>query len=441
MNMRFSKKLAFGAIALASTVVLAACGKGSSDSGKNSDGSTDLTFWTFVDGQGTFFKDAAKAWNKSHPKQKINLKVSVLPFDQENQKLTVALKSGSGAPDIVDVELGQAAIQLKGTPQYYSLNSALKPYRSVLQKSRLDNFTKDGKTYGLDYHVGEVVTYYNTDLLKKAGIDYTKIKTWADYTKAGEQLKAKTGKYMNELEYAGMFQLDSMVAQQKADYYKDGKVDVNNAAVKRALQMQHDWIYKDKIARSAVGGNLDNDQFFAEMNKGNVASVTMPAWYMQRMVAHMPKLKNKVAIAPMPVFQQGDYQTAGGGGTGTMVTNQAKNKKLAAKFVVWAKASKGQAYKIWENLGFDPIRTDIWSTDRMKADNDYTEYFGKDIFDIYSKLSDQVHVVTKTDSFAPTINDYILKNTLPSTILKDKMTPTKALDTAQAALKKQQSNQ
>lgn len=441
MNMRFGKKLAFGTLALASAVVLAACGNKSSNGGKNSDGSTDLTFWTFVDGQGTFFKDAAKSWNKSHPKEKINLKVSVLPFDQENQKLTVALKSGSGAPDIVDVELGQAAIQLKGdNPQYYSLNSALKPYRSVLQKSRLDNFTKNGKTYGLDYHVGTVVTYYNTDILKKAGVDYTKIKTWDDYTAAGKQVKAKTGKYMNELEYAAMFQLDSMVAQQKSDYYKDGKVDVNNAAVKRALQMQQDWIYKDKIARTAVGGSIDNDQFFAEMNKGNVASVTMPSWYMQRMVAHMPKLKNKIAIAPMPVFKEGNYRTAGGGGTGTMVTNQAANKKLAAKFVVWAKASKNQAYKIWENLGFDPVRTDIWSTSRMSASNDYTNYFGKNIFKTFSELAPEVTSVTKTDAFAPTINDYILKNTLPSTILKDKMTANQALSKAQSALAKQQNN-
>lgn len=443
MNKRFIKKLVIGAVTMASVVALAACGKGnSSDSAKNSDGSTDLTFWTFVDGQGTFFKNAAKSWNKSHPKQKINLKVSVLPFDQENQKLTVALKSGSGAPDIVDVELGQAAIQLKGdNPQYYSLNSALKPYRANLQKSRLDNFTKNGKTYGLDYHVGTVVTYYNKDIMKAAGVDYTKIKTWADYTAAGKKVKEKTGKYMNELEYSAMFQLDSMVAQQKSDYYnKDGKVDLNNAAVKRALQMQQDWIYKDKIARTAVGGSIDNDQFFAEMNKGNVASVTMPSWYMQRMVAHMPKLKNKIAIEPMPVFKQGDYRTAGGGGTGTMVTNQASNKKLAAKFVVWAKASKNQAYKIWENLGFDPVRTDIWSTDRMAADNDYTEYFGKDIFKTFSELAPEVTSVTKTDVFAPTINDYILKNTLPSTILKDKMDASKALNTAQTALAKQQNN-
>lgn len=439
MKMHLGKKIGLIAMTAITALGLAACGNNSKKE-TSSDGKTDLTFWTFVDAQGDFFKDAAKSWNKSHPKQKINLKVSVLPFDQENQKLTVALKSGSGAPDIVDIELGQGAIQLKGdNPQYYPLNSALKPYKDKLVKSRLDNFTKDGKIYGLDYHVGTTVTYYNTDILKQAGVDYKNIKTWKDYEEAGKAVKEKTGKYMTEIEYSGLFQLDAMVTQQHADYFdKNGKVSVNNDAVKRALTQQQDWIVKDKIARKAVGANLDNDQFFAEMNKGNVASVTMPSWYMERMADHMPKLKGKVAIAPMPVFNDGDYTSAGGGGTGTMVTNQASNKKLAAKFVVWAKANKEQAYKIWEDLGFDPVRYDIWSTDRMKADNKYTEYFGKDIFDTFVQLEDQVTSTTKTDAFSPTLNDYLLKNTLPSTVMKNKMTADTALDKAQKALKKQQ---
>lgn len=439
MKKNFGKKLGLGVLVALTAVTLAACGNGgssSSSSDKTADGKTKMTMWTFVDAHGKFFKDAAKRWNKTH-KQKIDLKVNVLPFDQMNQKLTVALQSGSGAPDIADVELGQGAIQLKADkPPYYPLNDALKPYEKNLVTSRLDNFKKNGNYYGLDYHVGTTVTYYNTDIMKQAGVDYTKIKTWDDYVAAGKQVKAKTGKWMNEVEYSSMFQYDAMVTQQHADYIKNNKATLTNAANVRALTELQDWIYKDKIARTAVGGNLDNDQFFAEMNKGNVASVTMPSWYMERMADHMPKLKGKIAIAPMPVFNKGDYTSAGGGGTATMVTNQASNKKLAAKFVVWAKADKKQAVKIWKDLGFDPVRYDIWSDPVMKEDNKYTEYFGKDIFDTFVKLEDQVTSTTKTAKISPDLNDYILKNTFPSTILKDKMPAKTALEKANTALNK-----
>ncbi|MFD1465142.1 ABC transporter substrate-binding protein [Lapidilactobacillus mulanensis] len=437
MKKNFGKKIGLVLLTALTTIGLAACGNGgSSSSNKTADGKTKMTMWTFVDAQGTFFKNAAKSWNKTH-KQKIDLTVNVLPFDQMNQKLTVALQSGSGAPDIADVELGQGAIQLKADkPAYYPLNSALKPYMNNLVKSRLDNFKKNGNYYGLDYHVGTTVTYYNTDIMKAAGVDYTKIKTWDDYEKAGEQVKAKTGKWMNEVEYSAMFQYDAMVTQQHADYIKNDKATLTNAANVRVLTQLQNWIYKDKIARTAVGGSIDNDQFFAEMNKGNVASVTMPSWYMERIADHMPKLKGKIAIAPMPVFNEGDYRSAGGGGTGTMVTNQASNKKLAAKFVVWAKASKGQAVKIWEDLGFDPVRSDIWSEPVMKEDNKYTRYFGKDIFDTFVQLKSQVTSTTKTAKISPDLNDYMLKNTFPSTLLKDKMTPKAALQKANDALNK-----
>ncbi|KRK70504.1 hypothetical protein FD02_GL000574 [Lacticaseibacillus nasuensis JCM 17158] len=414
-------------------MMLTACGS-NNESEKTASGATKMTFWTFVDAQGNFYKDAAKAWNKTH-KQKIALKVSVLPYATEYQKLTVALRSGSGAPDIVDVELSQTATQLKGkNPTYYPLNAELKPYMNKLVQSRLDNYKKGKNYYGLDYHVGTTVTYYNTDILKKAGVDYTKIKTWADYTKAGEQVKAKTGKYMTELEYSASFQLDAMTSQQHADYIKGSKADLDNAAVTRALQMQKDWIYKDKIARAAVGGNLDNDQYFAEMNKGNVASVTMPAWYMERMADHMPKLSQKIAIAPMPVFKSNDLRSAGGGGTGTMVTTQARNKKLAAKFVVWSKASRNQAVKIWTKLGFDPVRKDIWTEPVMKSSNKYTKYFGKNIFDTFSALADQTTSVSQTKPLSPDVNDALLKNVLPSTIMHDKESAATALKKATAAL-------
>lgn len=426
------KMIGMSTAAIAAMLVLGGCS--SSASTKTSGGATKMTFWTFVDAQGTFYKNAAKAWNKTH-KQKIQLKVSVLPYSTEYQKLTVALKSGSGAPDIVDVELSQVAAQLKGSdPDYYPLNKELKPYMSKLAKARMDNYKKGGNYYGIDYHVGTTVTYYNLDLLKKAGVNYKNIKTWTEYTAAGKKVKAATGKYMTEVEYTASFQLDAMTSQQKYDYITNNKVTLDNPGTTRALQMQQDWIYKDGIARKAVGGNLDNDQFFAEMNKGNVASVTMPAWYMERMADHMPKLKNKIAIAPMPVFKAGNLRSAGGGGTGTMVTKQASNEKLAAKFVVWSKASRKQAIKIWTQLGFDPVRQDIWSDPVMKSDNKYTRYFGKNIFATFSALKGQTTSVSQTKPLSTSVNDYLLKNTLPSTVMKDKSTAKAALTKATKAL-------
>ncbi|GAI24267.1 unnamed protein product, partial [marine sediment metagenome] len=46
-----------------------------------------------------------------------------------------------------------------------------------LIKSRFDNFAKDGKYYGIDYHVGATVMYYNTEILGQAGVNVDDIIT------------------------------------------------------------------------------------------------------------------------------------------------------------------------------------------------------------------------------------------------------------------------
>ncbi|WP_297819447.1 ABC transporter substrate-binding protein [uncultured Lactobacillus sp.] len=441
--MKSWKKLIIGGLAIvAASMSLTGCGNKSSEPTKTSDGKTIVNYWTFTAIHTKYWKEAAKLWNKEHPKQQIKLKTTVLPFANENEKLTTALQGGTGAPDMVDVEIGQAATQLKEkNPPYLSLNKEIKPYKNELIQTRLDNYKKDGKYYGLDYHVGTFVTYYNTELLKKAGVDYKNIKTWDDFTKAGKQVKAKTGKYMTTFSPNANFQWYAMISQQHADLFNKSltKPDVNNAAAVRSLQMAQDWIYKDKIARKSPGApGQDNDQYFAFMNKGNVASITMPAWYMSRMVTYMPKLKGKIALAPMPVFKKGDRTSADGGGTATMVTNQVpkESQELVKKFVVFGKANKQMAIKQWTMLGFDPIRKDVWNSPELRSKNKYTDYFGTNIFDTLVQLQNQTGHVTTTNKNSPVINDYLLRYTIPNVIGKGKPSAKTSLNEAQKALLK-----
>ncbi len=75
-------------------------------------------------------------------------------------------------------------IFLKGGPQLVSLNDAIAQYKDNVVQSRLDIYTKDDNCYGLDFHVGASMTYYNAEILEEAGVDYTQIKTWDDFHEA-----------------------------------------------------------------------------------------------------------------------------------------------------------------------------------------------------------------------------------------------------------------
>ncbi|MCR2808093.1 extracellular solute-binding protein, partial [Paenibacillus soyae] len=88
----------------------------------------------------------------------------------------VSLQSGSGAPDLADIELGKFPNFLKGEPQLVPLNDIVEPELGNLVKARFDIYAKDGNYYGVDYHVGASVIYYNKELLDKAGVNPADIK-------------------------------------------------------------------------------------------------------------------------------------------------------------------------------------------------------------------------------------------------------------------------
>ena len=132
-----------------------------------------------------FYVDMAEKWNAENPDKKVKLVLSNMAYDDMHNKLSLALESGEGAPDIVDIELGKFPAFMTGKIGLMDLTSAIEPYRDTVVESRLDIYSKDGKIYGFPTHVGTTVAFYNEDLLNAAGVDYKSIKTWDDFKEAG----------------------------------------------------------------------------------------------------------------------------------------------------------------------------------------------------------------------------------------------------------------
>lgn len=422
-----TKKIKVIVSVLVLLLLIGGCGK-KKESTKTSDGKTKLEMWTFVEQHAKFFNDAATSWNKENPDEQIELKTNVLAYDQMHQKLQVALTSGSGAPDISDIEIGKFSSMTKGNKvPLESFNDEIADIKDVLVTSRLDNFTVDGNVLGLDYHVGSSVVFYNMEIMDEAGINPDDIKTWADFEAAGKVVKEKTGKPITDLNTTNATQYYLMVTQQHSDIIQEGKSDLANEASVRALDYLQGLIYDSKVAGKSAGGFNDTEEFFPTFNEGQSAAVVYPIWYMSRMVDYMPDLSGKIKITPLPIFNEGDDRSAGIGGTATVVTNQASNKELAKKFIVYAKASKEGAINIWNELGFDPIRTDVWESDELRAENKFTNYFGTNIFDVLAEVSDEIGTISWTDPLYATVSDKIGTDVFPNTLEENNETPKEAL--------------
>jgi arabinosaccharide transport system substrate-binding protein len=171
------------------------------------------------------------------------------------------------------------------------------------------------------------------------------------------------------------------------------------------------------------------------MNKGEVAAILMPAWYMNRFTDYMPDLKGKIKIRPLPVFAQGDKRSAAMGGTGTSVTSQAKDKQLVKDFLVFAKCDRAQNIKIWTMLGFDPIRWDVWLDPVMKSRNKFTEYYGDEIFDILYSIKDEFNPINLTPNYPQGIS-VLQTQVIPVVLEHQNKTPRQALQDAANELRR-----
>lgn len=429
---------------------LSGCGGGNKETTSNnqsaktneSKGNTDTTtkkeakkviFWTFVDAHQKFYESMADSWNESHPDEQIALEATTIPYDDMHTKLLLALQSGVGAPDLVDIEQSKFPNFMKGKPQLVSLNDILEPELGNIVKSRVDIYSKDSTYYGIDYHVGATVMYYNKEILDQAGVNADDIKLWSDLETAGKQVLEKTGKPMITFEGNGNWSWWPAISQQGSDQVDaDGNVTVDNPINVKTMEFFQKLV-KEGVAAVAPGAGHDTEEYFGYMDSGSAASVFMPFWFMNRFTDHIPDLKGKVIIRPMPAWEEGGNRSAGMGGTATSITNQTKEEALLKKFLSYAKLSKEGNIQIWKQLGFDPIRTDVWTDPAMKEANKFTDYFGTDIFDTLISVKDEIAPVNIREK-SPEVFDAVRNKAMPE-IFKDLKDPAQVLKDVQASLK------
>ncbi len=423
---------------LAFSVILAGCtGKeASTEDGNTGVGKgTALELWTFNELHGQYYEFMVKEWNNANPDKQISLKANVYPYDDMHNKLLVALQSGKGAPDIADIEVSKFPNFLKGQPQLLPLNDVVEPEEGNIVQSRLDIYSKEGTYYGLPFHVGAAVIYYNKEILDQAGVNPDDIKTWDDYAKAGKVVLEKTGVPMTTLESNDPWSLWPQVAQlEGSDDLLDGNGESNldDPRILDILKYQQNLV-KDGVAVVAPGNGHHAEEYYGFMNNGGAASVWMPMWYMGRFTDYMPDLKGKIVIKPMPAWDEGGPRSAGMGGTGTGVTAQSENPDLAKEFIAFAKLSKEGNIQLWKQLGFDPPRSEVWDLPELKEENKFTEYFGDNIFETLIEVKDEIEGVNIKEN-TPTITD-VVNNQVLFRVLVDNEDPDKVLKEAHDQVK------
>jgi arabinosaccharide transport system substrate-binding protein len=283
-----------------------------------------------------------------------------------------------------------------------------------------------------------VLAFYNAEIMDAAGVDPMEIETWDDYIAAGKTVQeSQSGVTFAAIDTNGAIPVRSLMLQAGGGIYdQDGNLIVTSEGNVKALTLINQMVNEHQIAAGTPGGNNGTPEFFSAMQEGQFASVWMPQWYMTRFPDNMESLCGKMVIGPMPTFSDSPFTTTMQGGTGTAVTDQApaEEQTLAKEFVTFAKLTKDGQISIWNDLGFDPYRPDVYEEDSLRTpDACFSDQVTFDV--ISSELGDVAPEYT--GPAYPQAQDY-LNNTLITQILEPGADIPTALAEAQATIESQQ---
>ena len=135
------------------------------------------------------WQDAAKEYEKTHPGVKVEF--DYLENEAFKAKLPTLLQS-KDRPSCFHSWGGGVMIEQINAGVCQDITSAIAEggFKDTFYPASVQNFTFQGKTYGLPTDIGPMVFWYNKELCAKAGVDPTKIKSWDDFIEAVKKCQA-----------------------------------------------------------------------------------------------------------------------------------------------------------------------------------------------------------------------------------------------------------
>ena len=135
------------------------------------------------------WNEAAKQYESAHPGVKVQF--NYLENEAFKAKLPTLLQSKDRPSAFHSWGGGVMHEQVSsGICQDVSKAISEDGFKDIFYPAGLQNFTVEGKTYGLPNDLGPIVFWYNKELCQKAGVDPTKIQYWEDFVDAVKKCQA-----------------------------------------------------------------------------------------------------------------------------------------------------------------------------------------------------------------------------------------------------------
>ena len=297
-----------------------------------------LTIATVNNGDMVVMQKLSSQFEQQHPD--IHLRWVVLEENVLRQRVTTDIATKAGQFDVLTIGNYEVPIWAKqgwivpmdNLPAAYDVNDLLKPVR--------DGLTYNGKLYALPFYGESAMTYYRTDLFKKAGITmpeaptYAQIRSFADkITDKSNQvygmcLRGKPGWGEN------MAYVTTLVDAYGGQWFNEKwQPTIDTPPWKTAITYYNDILKADGPPGASSNGFNENLALFASGKCGMWVDSTVAGGLLYD--KKQSQVADEVGFAPIP---SGSFK---GGPTWLWSWNLAipatsKQQEAARTFVTWA---------------------------------------------------------------------------------------------------------
>ncbi|QFZ19805.1 ABC transporter substrate-binding protein [Saccharothrix syringae] len=339
----------------------------------------EITYWTWTPSA----KAQVEAFEREFPNVRVNL-VNAGTGNDHYAKLQNAVKAGSGAPDVAQVEY-QALPQFALTGALVDLGRyGFRAFEDDYTPSTWHSVQVGGGLFGLPQDSGPMALFYNKEVFDRYGIAVPR--TWAEYVDAARRLHAADPTRYITADTGDAGFTTSMIWQAGGrPFTTDGKsvkIDLRDEGTRRWTSTWNQLVEEELVA--PITGWTD--AWYRALGNGTIATLPTGAWMPGVLKASVPDGAGKWAVAPLPTYD-GTPVTAENGGSAQAVLEQSGKQALAAAFVRWLDNGNG-VKPFLDSGGFPATTADLGSS----AFRDLAEpYFGgQRVNQVLTAAADQV---------------------------------------------------
>ena len=320
------------------------------------------------------------------------LEVKAYGFREMPDKLGVALRTGEGIPDLVQLDETFFGVFLNGPSPFLDLTQLAKKSKldKTLHPRRLEVFTYNKQLLGLPQSLSAMMLYYRKDLFEEYGIKPEELQTWEDMAVIGEELQDSQGQRMLALD-GTLF--DVLLRQKGSDLFDEKGNFLPDEKVAIDVLQEFAEMSQAQIAVMPDRGSIFDPVFFSgDLETGEVLCVAGADWYgLDLFQQFAPGMEGLWGMMPLPTWRGEDGKlgprTATFAGQGLMICKATKEKDLSWKFLEFVMKNKeANAERFLQGNSF-PAYLPAWKNEDLLKEH---PYFKQSMGNLLVELADEI---------------------------------------------------